>query len=596
MKKIDFVNGTTIDGAKTFNDMQSNVEEVFNGAEPMGSIVVEDVIGKNLFNKDDVIDGYYWTSTGLRNDSSMCSTNSFIEVEPNTLYTTSCDTLSTIFILEYDENKKYIKSNNFWDKREQLITTSSTTRFVTLSVFKIVKDTTQFEKGTKTDYKPYKKFGYNKDESMGEIKVDDIIGKNLLPISESETITLSKSFYFDKPLQPGTYRISVDSVSSTGTKGVYLFNFTRSDGVDGYYFYLEDGNLTEAVTIGAECKGVTIYSQQDWATSNGKTTTFNKAMITKGSSSTKYVPYTKYGYNKDKNMGKILVGDISCNNLFNEHGSLSDYEGWTSGATTLQSNGTIKATANIANGNGKGQFIKVKPNTKYTMSFRVIEMETTGTYNVRIRTVGLETNTTLYTYENTSTGYKTFTFTTNECNTIWVSICGINNASSVNTFKYVIYDEFQLEKGTIATEYAPYKEFGNKQIYSTNEQIVGTWTDGRTLYRKVLIGATTEITTGTITPSYLPISNEDLGEVFIEWGRVLYNGIRFSMPYTASSGYIQMYEEPQFKRVTVVSNTSIFSNCQVVVSILYTKNTQSASTMSLRPDTTEMEETLEETE
>ena len=58
------------------------------------------------------------------------------------------------------------------------------------------------------------------------------------------------------------------------------------DIVDGYYFYLEDGNLTEAVTIGAECKGVTIYSQQDWATSNGKTTTFNKAMITKGSTAT----------------------------------------------------------------------------------------------------------------------------------------------------------------------------------------------------------------------------------------------------------------------------------------------------------------------
>ena len=78
---------------------------------------------------------------------------------------------------------------------------------------------------------------FNGEEAMGSIVVDDISGSNLLPISESETITLSKSFYFDEPLKAGTYRVSVDSVSSNGTRGVYLFNFTRSDGVDGYYFY-----------------------------------------------------------------------------------------------------------------------------------------------------------------------------------------------------------------------------------------------------------------------------------------------------------------------------------------------------------------------
>ena len=48
MKKIEFVNGATIDGAKTFNDMQSNVEEVFNGEEAMGSIRVGNIECKNL--------------------------------------------------------------------------------------------------------------------------------------------------------------------------------------------------------------------------------------------------------------------------------------------------------------------------------------------------------------------------------------------------------------------------------------------------------------------------------------------------------------------------------------------------------------------
>ena len=29
MKKIDFVNGTTVNGAETFNEIQDNIEEVF---------------------------------------------------------------------------------------------------------------------------------------------------------------------------------------------------------------------------------------------------------------------------------------------------------------------------------------------------------------------------------------------------------------------------------------------------------------------------------------------------------------------------------------------------------------------------------------
>lgn len=48
MKKILFENGKTIDGASTFNTMQDNIEEVFNGEEAMGSIVVDDITCKNI--------------------------------------------------------------------------------------------------------------------------------------------------------------------------------------------------------------------------------------------------------------------------------------------------------------------------------------------------------------------------------------------------------------------------------------------------------------------------------------------------------------------------------------------------------------------
>lgn len=55
-----------------------------------------------------------------------------------------------------------------------------------------------------------------------------------------------------------------------------------------------------------------------------------------------------------------------------------------------------------------------------------------------------------------------------------------------NPGKTYSYWNFQIEEGTTATEFSEAKEFSNKQHYLAEEQVIGTWIDGKPLYRKVI--------------------------------------------------------------------------------------------------------------
>lgn len=111
MKKILFENGKTIDGASTFNKMQDNVEDVFNGKESMGSIVVEDITCKNKFNKNTITSGKgISTATGDLYSQSSLFTTDYIDVTDssdiawNGTYTSGTKPWGAF----YDSNKKYI--------------------------------------------------------------------------------------------------------------------------------------------------------------------------------------------------------------------------------------------------------------------------------------------------------------------------------------------------------------------------------------------------------------------------------------------------------------------------------------------------------
>lgn len=189
---------------------------------------------------------------------------------------------------------------------------------------------------------------------------------------------------------------------------------------------------------------------------------------------------TYKGYLQDKN-GNILLpelardflvtdtltaGKIESKNKFNINGSLSDKVEYITGKTTLE-NGKIKATSNWANGIGTGQFIELKANTTYALSFKVDSMEVAGIGKIVIYAVSNDNNATAFKHiECYSIGNYEATFTTGDITKIWISFNGIFNSSQLQTYKYVIYDKVQIEEGFKSTNYYPYfKVLSFNEIY-----------------------------------------------------------------------------------------------------------------------------------
>ena len=68
-------------------------------------------------------------------------------------------------------------------------------------------------------------------------------------------------------------------------------------------------------------------------------------------------------------------------------------------------------------------------------------------------------------------------------NTKYISIrFGKNDAVSGTTYTTKV----QVEAGDTATSYTQHKNFENKEMYTTDEEEVGTWIDGRPIYRKTV--------------------------------------------------------------------------------------------------------------
>ena len=147
MKKIDFVNGTTINGAETFNEMQDNVEKVFNGNESMGSIVVDDIRSKNMFNSKNVCIGYYINGANeISYDANCCYGLDLIEVEPNTQYTISSKTLTLLIVNEYTIDK--VNQGGLYHFENQTGLSHENTHYVRISTVTADKENVQLEQGT----------------------------------------------------------------------------------------------------------------------------------------------------------------------------------------------------------------------------------------------------------------------------------------------------------------------------------------------------------------------------------------------------------------------------------------------------------------
>lgn len=170
-----------------------------------------------------------------------------------------------------------------------------------------------------------------------------------------------------------------------------------------------------------------------------------------------------------------VVESIECKNKFDMNGNILESIGYTSGTNTLES-GKIKSTANIANGNGKGQIIQLKPNTVYTYSVKISGFEVSGSTCLRISPVNSEGNAVGYLVDQTvicEVGkVYSYSFTTSDTGKIWVMLNGISNSDDYSILKYIVYDYVQIEEGSTATSYTPFKRYSYDSQESMGKIVV----------------------------------------------------------------------------------------------------------------------------
>ena len=213
-------------------------------------------------------------------------------------------------------------------------------------------------------------------------------------------------------------------------------------------------------------------------------------------------------------LGNIVVDSIRSKNMF--MGSISQFNSTGGTGTTYR------------------YFKLPKANTTYTLTLKA-KTSFTGNGNTYLGFTGnggdanngytwaLRSNTTATTGQtitiNNSGTYQYVSLFTNDEN--WALI--------IDSF------DIQLEEGTTATNYMPYQNLDGKEIYSTGEKIVGTWIDGKPIYRKVIsyTNSSTIGATGQVSNVNIPHGISNLGTTIDL--KLLIGGI-YPAPYLDGDG------------------------------------------------------------
>lgn len=122
-----------------------------------------------------------------------------------------------------------------------------------------------------------------------------------------------------------------------------------------------------------------------------------------------------------------------------------------------------------------------------------------------------------------------------------------------------------------------YEEFAKKseEVYSTEEQKIGTWIDGKPLYRKIISSTLPKVTTdGTNVASTVPINaNIDFGYIEKAFYTDIYSG-RITLPWITGSGrVIRAYLDVPGQQISLLSNTVELNEQPVTIIVCYTKTT-----------------------
>ena len=203
---------------------------------PYGAWAKVKITGKNIFNKDKAIKGYYYHSDGTKgNSSNWCIKD--VKVKPNTTYIISGNKYNNevASFIELDSNKNFIKiiGNYKYDKP---FTTTDNTFYVGLSIANYSDgsdlNTIQLEEEKATEYEAYKEkevlidLQGNDLSSIGDLKdtldivngqvvINKKIGKVVLDGTEAINRTTTYDTYYRYNIHTSQANIKLPSSNSS---------------------------------------------------------------------------------------------------------------------------------------------------------------------------------------------------------------------------------------------------------------------------------------------------------------------------------------------------------------------------------------------
>lgn len=232
----------------------SRLNGLLNGNEAMGSIVVDDINCKNLFNPGLVtFDKYVDASDGLLATYSGVFATDFIEIEPETDYYWNDTILRPNTGAFYDSSKTYI--SGIASPSTHDFTTPSTAKYVRLTGTTTNINQYQLEIGnTATEYVPYNQpvknmGGYVKENAT--FYANDFKCRNLFPVT-----TISTQSVYCCPCKKGVkYTLSFEGYGTSSDKRIFLrtyngaFNSSIDNSADNVQMVLTSSNEEYVKTI-----------------------------------------------------------------------------------------------------------------------------------------------------------------------------------------------------------------------------------------------------------------------------------------------------------------------------------------------------------
>jgi len=254
----------------------------------------------------------------------------------------------------------------------------------------------------------------------------------------------------------------------------------------------------------------------------------------------------------DEAMGNIVVDSITSKNILNMSATTQTINGIN---YTINDDGTI--TANGTASSTSILFIKEYPYHLSAGQFMLSGCPTGGSSSTyKLDLLDSSGNILSADYGNGAAINLSNNLTSRGVRIVIYSGVNANNLK----FKPMI------EKGTTATNYAPYQNLTAKEIYSTPEKKVGTWINGKPIYRKIIPNITINLTNNVQDIPHSISNFEDLVDLKI---KAKYRGTTYDL---LSSGYIVRVDSSNIDIDKMTQGIGLNSYVATII-IEYTKTT-----------------------